>query len=323
MKNYQGKISVAPMLDWTTKHCRVFHRQFSPNIELYTEMVTTGAILHASYDLLDFDECEEPLVLQLGGSSPKDLATSAQIAKKRGYSHINLNVGCPSDRVQNGRFGACLMSEAELVKNCLLEMSEKADVKVSVKHRIGIDELDSYEFLHNFVEIVSQATNELIIHARKAWLNGLSPKQNREIPPLDYERVYQIKKAFPHLNISLNGGVTDTFQAKEHLTKVDGVMIGRAAYQNPSILGLVDKEIFAKSNNIITAYEAIEKTIPYVENQLKKGVFLHHLVKPMLGAFQGVKGAKQFRRYISENAHKQGVGIEVLTTALNFVDKNL
>lgn len=318
---YRGRFSVAPMLDWTTRHCRYFHRQFSQHALLYTEMVTTQAIIHAKYDHLDFDLFEQPVALQLGGSDPEQLKNCAILAEQRGYSEVNLNVGCPSDRVQNGMFGACLMAKGDLVAQCVQSMQNVVDIPVTVKTRIGIDDLDSYGFLCDFVQKVQQAgCQELIVHARKAWLSGLSPKQNREIPPLDYERVYQLKRDFPSLSISINGGIKTIEEMKNHLLYVDGVMIGREAYQNPSLLGQVDRVLFDPQAEIITPRQAIEKMLPYIEEQLTQGVYLNHIVRHMLGAFQQCKGARQWRRYLSENACKQGAGIEVLETALSFVE---
>lgn len=319
---YSGRFSVAPMLDWTTRHCRYFHRQFSQHALLYTEMITAPAIIHAKYDLLEYDPAENPVALQLGGSDPKQLAHCAKLVEERGYAEVNLNVGCPSDRVQNGMFGACLMDKADLVADCIKAMQDAVQIPVTVKHRIGIDDLDSYEFLCDFIEKVQAYSNDFIVHARKAWLSGLSPKENREIPPLDYERVYQLKRDFPHLNISINGGIKTIEEIKYHLQFVDGVMVGREAYQNPSLLGEIDSQIFGENRPLVTAREAVEKMLPYIEKELAKGVYLNHIVRHMLGAFQNCKGARQWRRYLSENAFKQGAGIEVVETALSFVETN-
>lgn len=316
---YQGRFSVAPMLDWTTRHCRYFHRQFTKHTLLYSEMITAPAILNAKYDLLHFENAENPVALQLGGSNPQQLAQCAKLVEQRGYTEINLNVGCPSDRVQNGMFGACLMANADLVIKCIEAMKNEVSIPVTVKHRIGIDNLDSYEFLCDFIEKLQPVCNDFIIHARKAWLSGLSPKQNREIPPLNYERVYQIKKDFPHLNISINGGIKTLDEIKQHLHFVDGVMVGREAFQNPSLLGYIDQTLFDQSSPIVSPIEAVEKMFPYIEDQLSQGVFLNHMVHPMLNAFQSCRGAKQWRRHISENAYKKGAGIEVIETALRFV----
>ncbi|WP_273397385.1 tRNA dihydrouridine(20/20a) synthase DusA [Actinobacillus porcinus] len=318
---YRGRFSVAPMLDWTTRHCRYFHRQFSQHALLYTEMVTSQAIIHAKYDHLAFDPAENPVAIQLGGSDPEQLRHCAKLAEERGYVEINLNVGCPSDRVQNGMFGACLMAKADLVADCVSAMQSAVKIPVTVKTRIGIDELDSYEFLCDFVEKVKNTDcRELIVHARKAWLSGLSPKENREIPPLDYERVYQLKRDFPDLFISINGGIKTVEEMKAHLHHVDGVMVGREAYQNPSLLGVIDNALFDENAPIITARQAVEKMLPYIESQLSQGVYLNHITRHMLGTFQNCKGARQWRRYLSENAHKPGAGIDVVETALGFVE---
>ncbi|MCW9732673.1 tRNA dihydrouridine(20/20a) synthase DusA [Avibacterium sp. 20-15] len=318
---YRGRFSVAPMLDWTTRHCRYFHRQFSQHALLYTEMITTGAIIHAKYDHLEFDLAENPVALQLGGSDPEQLQHCAKLAAERGYQEINLNVGCPSDRVQNGMFGACLMAKANLVADCVQRMQSVVDIPVTVKTRIGIDDLDSYEFLCDFVQKVTQAScQELIVHARKAWLSGLSPKENREIPPLDYERVYQLKRDFPQLLISINGGIKTIEEMQQHLRYVDGVMVGREAYQNPSLLGYIDHALFDPQCPIVHPKEAVEKMFPYIEQQLAQGVHLNHITRHMLGAFQHCKGARQWRRHLSENAHKTGAGIEIVEQALAFVE---
>ena len=317
---YSGRFSVAPMLDWTTRHCRYFHRQFSQHALLYTEMIPAPAIIHAKYDLLEYDPTENPVALQLGGSDPKQLAHCAKLVEERGYTEVNLNVGCPSDRVQNGMFGACLMGKADLVADCIKAMQDAIQIPVTVKHRIGIDDLDSYEFLCDFIEKVQAYSNDFIVHARKAWLSGLSPKENREIPPLDYERVYQLKQDFPHLNISINGGIKTIEEIKYHLQFVDGVMVGREAYQNPSLLGEIDSQIFGEHRPLVTAREAVEKMLPYIEKELAKGVYLNHIVRHMLGAFQNCKGARQWRRHLSENACKAGANISVVEEALKFVE---
>ncbi|MDD1781558.1 tRNA dihydrouridine(20/20a) synthase DusA [Enterovibrio sp. ZSDZ35] len=313
-----ARFSVAPMLDWTDRHCRYFHRILSQNALLYTEMVTTGAIIHGKGDFLMFNEEEHPVALQLGGSNVADLAHCAKLAQERGYNEINLNVGCPSDRVQNGRFGACLMGEADLVAQCVAAMKEVVDIPVTVKTRIGIDDQDSYEFLVDFVRTVSEkgGCDDFTIHARKAWLSGLSPKENREIPPLDYPRVYQLKKDFPHLTMAINGGIKSLDEAEEHLKFMDGVMIGREAYQSPYLLAEVDSRLFGSDTPIIKRSEAVKAMFPYIEEQLSKGTYLNHISRHMLGIFQNMPGARQWRRYISENAHKPGSGIEVLEAAL-------
>ncbi|MEZ8226539.1 tRNA dihydrouridine(20/20a) synthase DusA [Vibrio splendidus] len=320
-----NRLSVAPMLDWTDRHCRYFHRLLSQQTLLYTEMITTGAILHGKGDFLEYNEQEHPLALQLGGSNPVDLAACAKLAGERGYDEINLNVGCPSDRVQNGRFGACLMAEPELVADCVSGMKEVTDIPITVKTRIGIDDQDSYEFLTKFVSTVSEkgGCEQFTIHARKAWLSGLSPKENREIPPLDYDRAYQIKKDFSDLVIAVNGGVTTLEQTKEHLQHLDGVMIGREAYHSPFILAEVDQQIFGLDTPIKKRSQVVEEMYPYIERELSNGASLGHISRHMLGLFQSMPGARQWRRYISENAHKKGAGIEVMQTALAKIPKEL
>ncbi|OEE81539.1 tRNA dihydrouridine(20/20a) synthase DusA [Vibrio cyclitrophicus] len=320
-----SRFSVAPMLDWTDRHCRYFHRLLSQQTLLYTEMVTTGAILHGKGDFLEYNEQEHPLALQLGGSNPVDLAACAKLAGERGYDEVNLNVGCPSDRVQNGRFGACLMAEPELVADCVSAMKEVTDIPITVKTRIGIDDQDSYEFLTKFVSTVSEkgGCEQFTIHARKAWLSGLSPKENREIPPLDYDRAYQIKKDFSDLVIAVNGGVTTLEQTKEHLQHLDGVMIGREAYHSPFILAEVDQQIFGLDTPIKKRSQVVEEMYPYIERELSNGASLGHISRHMLGLFQSMPGARQWRRYISENAHKKGAGIEVMQTALAKIPKEL
>ncbi|MDN3700382.1 tRNA dihydrouridine(20/20a) synthase DusA [Vibrio artabrorum] len=320
-----NRLSVAPMLDWTDRHCRYFHRLLSQQTLLYTEMVTTGAILHGKGDFLEYSEQEHPLALQLGGSNPVDLAACAKLAGERGYDEVNLNVGCPSDRVQNGRFGACLMAEPELVADCVSAMKEATDIPITVKTRIGIDDQDSYEFLTQFISTVSEkgGCEQFTIHARKAWLSGLSPKENREIPPLDYDRAYQIKKDFSDLVIAVNGGITTLEQTKEHLQHLDGVMIGREAYHSPFILAEVDQQIFGLDTPIKKRSQVVEEMYPYIERELSNGASLGHISRHMLGLFQSMPGARQWRRYISENAHKKGAGIEVIQTALAKIPKEL
>lgn len=310
------------MLDWTDRHYRYMVRLISKHQLLYTEMVTTGAIIHGKGDYLSYNDEEHPLALQLGGSNPADLAICAKRAQEYGYDEVNLNVGCPSDRVQNGRFGACLMAEPKLVADCVDAMRAVVDIPVTVKHRIGIDELDSYQFLTDFVGEVSEAGCEtFIVHARKAWLSGLSPKQNREIPPLNYERVYQLKRDFSDLIISINGGITSLEQTKEHLEHVDGVMIGREAYQNPYVLAGVDSEIFGDDREILSRHQVVEQMLPYIEKHLQNGGKLNHISRHMLTLFMGMTGAKQWRRYISENATKKGAGLEVIEQALSLVSE--
>ena len=315
------RFSIAPMLDWTDRHCRYFHRQLTRQTLLYTEMVTTGAIIHGKGDYLAYSQEEQPVALQLGGSDPAALAQCAKLAEERGYNEVNLNVGCPSDRVQNGRFGACLMGEAQLVADCVKAMRDVVSIPVTVKTRIGIDEQDSYEFLCDFIQRVSEqgGCDTFIIHAHKAWLSGLSPKENREIPPLDYERVYQLKRDFPQLTLSLNGGVKSLAEAKTHLEHLDGVMMGREAYQNPGILAQVDRELFGSSEPDVDPVAVVQAMYPYIERELSQGTYLGHITRHMLGLFQGIPGARQWRRYLSENAHKAGADVSVVEKALSLV----
>ncbi|MBV7317059.1 tRNA dihydrouridine(20/20a) synthase DusA [Shewanella sp. NIFS-20-20] len=308
--------SVAPMLDWTDRHYRYFARLMSSNTLLYTEMVTTGAILHGKGDYLAYNQQEHPLALQLGGSDPKSLAQCAKLAQDYGYDEVNLNVGCPSDRVQNGRFGACLMAEPQLVAECVTAMREQVSIPVTVKTRIGIDDQDSYEFLTQFIDTVAAADcDTFIIHARKAWLSGLSPKENREIPPLDYERAYQVKRDYPHLHISVNGGITSIEQAKQHLAHLDGVMVGREAYQNPYLLADVDSQLTGVDKIAPTRDQVVELMLPYIEQHLASGGRLNHISRHMLGLYQGLPGARAWRRHLSEQAHKPGAGIDVMRQA--------
>lgn len=313
-----NRFSVAPMLDWTDRHCRYFLRQLTQQTLLYTEMVTTGAIIHGKGDYLAYSEEEHPVCLQLGGSDPSDLAHAARLAEARGYDEINLNVGCPSDRVQNGRFGACLMADASLVADGIKAMKDAVSIPVTVKTRIGIDEQDSYAFLCDFISTVAERgqCDTFIIHARKAWLSGLSPKQNREIPPLDYPRVYQLKKDFPQLTLAINGGIKTIEEAKEHLTHLDGVMIGREAYQNPGMLVDIDRQLFGCSTPSVDCVAAVEAMYPYIERELAQGTYLGHITRHMLGLFQGIPGSRQWRRHLSENAHKAGADLTVLEQAL-------
>lgn len=319
MNSVLNRFSVAPMLDWTDRHCRYFHRILTKQTLLYSEMVTTGAILFGKGDYLVFSDAEQPISLQLGGSDPLALAKCAKLAEQRGYNEINLNVGCPSDRVQNGMFGACLMGNATLVGDCIKAMQDQVSIPVTVKTRIGIDEHDSYEFLCQFIETVMPYSSTFIVHARKAWLSGLSPKENREIPPLDYERVYQLKQDYPQLTIAINGGIKTLDEIKVHLKHVDGVMVGREAYQNPILLANIDQQIFDANSPIIDPIDAIKQLYPYIEKELAQGTQLNHIMRHTLGIFNGQKGAKQWRRHLSENAHKKGAGIEVVDRALSFV----
>lgn len=300
------RFCVAPMLDWTDRHARMFMRQFSQHARLYTEMVTCGAIIHGdSHKHLQFHTKEHPVALQLGGAEPEPLIACAIKGQEYGYDEINLNVGCPSDRVQSGRFGACLMAEPQQVALCVKAMQAEVDIPITVKCRIGIDDLDSYQHLRGFVEqIQASGCQQLIVHARKAWLQGLSPKQNREIPPLDYERVYQLKKDFKDLTIVINGGIESLEACQQHLQQVDGVMLGRAAYHNPYLLSQVDQILFGDNRPVIKRSQALLNFIPYVDEQLSQGVYLSHISRHVLGLFQGIPGAKLYRRHISQHAHK-------------------
>ena len=312
------KFCVAPMLDWTDRHCRYFLRLISQHAMLYTEMLTTGAIIHGDSDYhLQMDAFEHPVALQLGGSNPQDLATAAKMAAQYSYAEINLNCGCPSDRVQNGMFGAVMMKDAQITANCVAAMRDAVDVPVTVKHRIGVDDYDSYEFLRDFVGTVAQSGCEVfLVHARKAWLKGLSPKQNREIPELNYASVYQLKKDFPQLDIIINGGVTTIEQSLAHLQHLDGVMVGREAYSNPYLLATVDQAIYGSTDPIKTREAIADEFLHYVDNELSKGTKLNAMTRHILGLFHGMHGARLFRRHISENAFKPAAGIEVLTAAL-------
>lgn len=306
------------MMEWTDRHCRYFLRLISRNIRLYTEMVTTGAILHGKAErLLTFHPAEHPVALQLGGSNPADLAACAKVGERFGYDEINLNVGCPSDRVQEGRFGACLMAEPGLVADCVAAMREAVDLPVTVKTRIGIDDKDSYEELAGFVTAVSRAgCGTFIIHARKAWLKGLSPKENREKPPLRYDVALRLKTDFPSLRVILNGGIVTLDQAEAHLRDFDGVMLGRAAYDNPFLLAGVDSRLFGEPASPPTRAGIVEAFKPYVEEELSRGQRLHSMTRHILGLFQGVRGGRIWRRYLSENAGRPGAGLEVLDAAL-------
>ena len=311
--------SVAPMLDWTDKHCRYFHRLLTKKSLLYTEMITTGAILYgAQQRFLEFNNAENPVVFQLGGSNPEDLASCARIIEDYGYDEVNLNVGCPSDRVQNGRFGACLMAEPDLVADCVSTMRKAAAIPVTVKSRIGIDEQDSYQELCKFISTIADAgCKTFIIHARKAWLKGLSPKENRDIPPLRYDIVYQLKNDFPDLEIVLNGGVVTLESTKEILQHVDGVMMGREAYHNPYLLAEVDAQLFYSSDPVKTRHQVVMELMPYIEEHLHDGGKLHNITRHILGLFHGVPGARIWRRVLSENATKKGADESVVLEALN------
>lgn len=310
--------SVAPMLDWTDRHCRVFHRILSKRALLYTEMITTGALLRGDAPKhLDFSPAEHPLALQLGGSDPSALAECARMAEQWGYDEVNLNCGCPSDRVQSGSFGACLMATPDVVARGVAAMRGAATLPVTVKHRIGIDDLDSYELLHRFVQTVADAgCGTFIVHARKAWLSGLSPKQNREVPPLKYDVVHRLRSDFPALTFVLNGGLQTLEDAQDHLTWASGVMLGRAAYQTPYLLASVDQDIFGADTQPPSRREVIEAFRPYLAGQLEQGVYLSRMLKHTLGLFAGHSGTGHYKRTISERAFKDGAGLEVLDAAL-------
>jgi tRNA-dihydrouridine synthase A len=313
--------AVAPMMDWTDRHCRVLHRLLSAHTLLYTEMVTADAILHGDRErLIGFSEIEHPVALQLGGADPKKLAEAARIGAERGYDEINLNVGCPSDRVQSGCFGAALMKEPTLVGDCVAAMRAAVNVSVTVKCRIGVDEQDPSEALPALVEACAAAgVRTFAVHARKAWLSGLSPKENREIPPLDYGLVYALKQARPELTIIINGGIGSLDEAEAHLGHVDGVMLGRAAYQSPAILADVDRRFFGGEARDVNS--AVDAYVDYIAQRLNEGVPLNAMTKHMLGLFHGLPGARLFRRHLSENATKKGAGISVLRDALGFIGK--
>lgn len=312
---------VAPMLDWTDRHCRYFMRLLSKQAVLYTEMITTGALIHGPREqLLRFDPFEQPVAIQLGGSDPEDLASCARMAEDAGYSEINLNVGCPSDRVQSGRFGACLMAEPELVRDSMAAMIDAVQIPVTIKSRIGIDRNDSLDELSRFVQTVQQSgCQTFIIHARKAWLDGLSPKENRDVPPLHYDRVYAIKSAFPELEIIINGGIQNLAQAREHLQHIDGVMLGREIYHNPYLLAQVDELFYQDSNTTLSREDVISQMQAYIESHIAEGGKLNHISRHMIGLYQAVPGAKLWRRHISQNAHKEGAGFGVILDALEIV----
>jgi tRNA-dihydrouridine synthase A len=310
------------MMDWTDRHCRVFHRLMSRHALLYTEMLTTGAIIHGDRArLLGFDASEHPVALQLGGSDPRDLAAAAKIGEDFGYDEINLNVGCPSDRVKDGRFGACLMAEPALVAACVGAMKREVKIPVTVKCRIGIDDQDSETALDALARgVIAAGAGALIVHARKAWLNGLSPKENRDVPPLDYDRVYRLKAAMPDVPIIINGGIAGLAEASKHLAHVDGVMLGRAAYQEPWRLLAVDPELFGEAAPFPAMKDVFEAMMPYIESELAQGTRLHSIVRHFLGAFHGVPGARAFRRHLAENGVRPGAGANVLRDAVALVE---
>lgn len=316
------RFSVAPMMDWTTSDYRVFARTLTKNTLLYTEMVTSGALLKGNNPerFLRYDDCEHPIALQLGGSNAKDLGQCAAMAEKFGYDEVNLNVGCPSDRVQNSLIGACLMAHPDKVKDAMKAMQDACSIPVTIKHRIGLDEQQDYSVVRDFVgDVATTGVKTFIVHARNAILQGLSPKENREIPPLKYHFVHQLKEDFPDLEIIINGGIKTIEECQTQLLKVDGVMIGREAYHNPWLLSQVDQAIYGNAPLVTDRYQALEAFVPYVEEQLARGERLLHLTRHILGIFQGEPGGKQFRRCLSENGHKADANVNVLLEAIDLV----
>ena len=309
------------MMDWTDRHCRVFHRGLTQRALLYTEMVTTGAVLNGDRErLLGYDPTEHPVALQLGGSEPADLAEAARIGASMGYDEINLNVGCPSDRVQSGRFGACLMREPALVADCMAAILAAVNVPATVKCRIGVDDQDPAQSLFDLVDRCADVgVRTVVVHARKAWLSGLSPKENRDIPPLDYPLVYRLKAERPALTVVINGGIGSLDEAEQHLAHVDGVMLGRAAYHEPGLLGEADRRIFEDSPGDVSAEAAVARYRPYVARQLEAGVNLAPLIKPMLGLFHGQPGARSWRRILTVESVRAGAGVEVIDRALSAI----
>ena len=316
------RFCIAPMMDWTDRHDRVFLRKFSRNILLYTEMVTSASLEYGDAEyLLKYNKEEHPVALQIGGSKITELMHSAALGEKAGFDEINLNVGCPSDRVKSGNFGACLMAKPKLVADCVKGMIDSVNnIPVTVKCRTGVDNLDSQSRLLEFIGTISEVgCKTFIIHARKAILSGLTPKENREIPPLNYQRVFSVKETFPELEIIINGGITNLPDAKSFLKRVDGVMVGREAYQNPFFLEKVDEFVFNNSSKGKSRIDYLESYIPYVESELRRGTPLKYMTRHILGLFKGQRGGKQFRRYLSENSYKEHSGIEVISDALKFV----
>lgn len=320
-KKQDYRFSVAPMMDWTDRHCRAFHRTLTRRALLWTEMVTADAVIHGDRQrLIGYSQAEHPLVLQLGGSEPAKLAEAARVAEGFGYDEVNLNCGCPSERVQSGAFGACLMAEPGLVADCVAAMRAAVSIPVTVKNRIAIDDLPARETLFTFIDKVSAAgCSVFTVHARKAWLKGLSPKENREVPPLDYGLVAELKAARPDLTIILNGGISTIDQCQDHLATYDGVMLGRAAYQTPGILGQVDAGLFGEGA-MIAPGDAVRAYEPYIAARLAEGTSLHAMTRHMLGLFAGQPGARQWRRILSEQGVKRGAGLEVLRAALGAVE---
>jgi tRNA-dihydrouridine synthase A len=314
------RFSVAPMMDWTTRHCRAFHRVLTKGALLYTEMVTADALIHGDAQrLIGFNACEHPVALQLGGSDPEKLARATKIGTAFGYDEINLNVGCPSDRVQSGRFGACLMREPSLVAECMIAMRQATTLPVTVKNRLGVDDQEPRDSLFAFTETIAKSSvNVFIVHARKAWLKGLSPKDNREIPPLDYGIVRDLKRAHPNLTIILNGGLDNLAQVKAEMMGLDGVMLGRAAYHDPALLGHVDCAILGMGGDVVTPEQAFIAFRPYVEARLSEGVPLHAMTRHLLGLFMGRAGARLFRRTLSEHT-RDGAGLDIYDGALEVI----
>lgn len=313
------RLSVAPMMDWTDRHCRVFHRQITRHSWLYTEMVTTGALLHGDVARhLDYSDEEHPLALQLGGSDPADLAASAKLGQQWGYDEINLNCGCPSERVQKGAFGACLMAEPQLVADCVKAMRDAVSIDITVKHRIGIDQIDSYEFVREFVGTIADAgCKTFIVHARNAILKGLSPKENREIPPLRYERAYQLKRDFPELEIIINGGIKTLTEIDLHLQHVDGVMLGREAYHNPYLMATFDARYYNDAAQTKTRAQVVEAMLPYIRSQLAAGgPRLNSITRHMLGLMAGLPGARAFRQRLSDSKQLAAGDTALLQQAL-------
>jgi tRNA-dihydrouridine synthase A len=318
------RLNVAPMMDWTDRHCRFFHRLLAPSALLYTEMVTTGAILHGDLEkLLGFNPEEHPLALQLGGSEPADLAESARIAQKWGYDEVNLNVGCPSDRVQRGRFGACLMLEPALVRDCVSAMRDAVDIPVTVKTRLGVDDCYSYEYFSDFVgQLAQSGCDTFIVHARKAWLSGLSPKENRDVPELHHDWVYRLKSEQPGLTIVLNGGITSAGGVREALDKLDGVMLGRAAYHTPWLLAELQRELFG-AGGLESREDAVVNMTRYIGRQKAQGVPVKNISRHVLGLFQGLPGARRWRRFISENAHLDADNDRLLLESLDYMQRGI
>lgn len=318
MQHSPWRFCTAPCMDWTDRHCRYFWRQLSRRSRVYTEMVTTGALLHGDVARhLRFNEQEHPVALQLGGAEPDELAQCARLAEDWGYDEVNLNCGCPSDRVQNGRFGACLMLEPERVRNCIAAMRDASSIPITVKQRIGIDDQEDYSMFRDFVgTVASGGCSVFIVHARNAWLQGLSPKENRDIPPLNYDWVHRLKEDFPSLTVVLNGGITSLKECLEHLQRVDGVMLGRSAYQTPWLLGEVDSTLFDLADPVKTRTEVIDAMVPYVESHLQQGGKLHHISRHLLGLYSQQPGGRQFRRALSENAHKDDATLDTLLEAV-------